>query len=159
MFARTFNFPRFITSDIPDTRTKVTLLITESRAIEASFSTTGTCVYGTQNGDSQKRLCIHIPLYFFFVDFCDIRKHNKTFTKKNPTRCNNVSKFYYSIFMWSSTCFGRHTAHHQEPKSALAGSGFLYVKGCWTCSWWTTSTNYTSNNLPRIKNQRLPVQF
>jgi len=38
------------------------------------------------------------------------------FIKKNPTRCNNVSKFYYSIFIWSSTCFGRHTAHHQEPK-------------------------------------------
>jgi hypothetical protein len=36
-----------------------------------------------------------------------------------------------------------------------------------TCSWWTlsgtlcltTSTSYTSNNLPRMKNQRLPVQF
>jgi hypothetical protein len=35
------------------------------------------------------------------------------------------------------------------------------------CSWWTlsgtvcltTSTNYTSNNLLRMKNQRLPVQF
>jgi len=23
----------------------------------------------------------------------------------------------------------------------------------------TTSTNYTSNNLPRMRNQRLPVQF
>jgi len=30
---------------------------------------------------------------------------------------------------------------------------------CWTCSWWTLSTNYTSNNLPRMKNHRLPVQF
>ena len=39
------------------------------------------------------------------------------FIKKNPTRCNNVSKFYYSIFIWSSTCFGRNTAHHQEPKT------------------------------------------
>ena len=38
--------------------------------------------------------------------------------KKHPTRCNNVSKFY-SLFIWSSTCFGRHTAHHQEPKTAL----------------------------------------
>jgi len=74
--------------------------------------------------------------------------------------------FYSSIFLWSSTCFGRHTAHHQEPKTALAASGFSYVKGCWTCSWWTlsgtvcltTSTNYRSNNLPRTKNQRLPVQ-
>jgi len=52
------------------------------------------------------------------------------FIKRNPTRCNNVSKFYYSIFIWSSTCFGRHTAHHQEPKTALAASGFSCVEGC-----------------------------
>ena len=99
-----------------------------------------------------------------FVDPCIIVQ----FIKKNPTRCKNVSKFYYSIFIWSSTCFGRHTAHYQEPKTALAASGFSYVEGCWTCSWWTlsgtvlsltTSTNYTSNNLPLIKNQKLPVQF
>jgi len=61
------------------------------------------------------------------------------FIKKNPTRCNNVSKFYYSIFIWSSTCFRRHTTHHQEPETALAASGFSYVEGCWTCSWWTLS--------------------
>ena len=57
----------------------------------------------------------------------------------NLARCNNVSKFYYSIFIWSSTCFGRHNAHHQEHKTALAASGFSYMKGCWTCSWWTLS--------------------
>ena len=37
---------------------------------------------------------------------------------------------------------------------------FSYMEGCWTCSWWrlsgtvlclTTSTNYTSNNFPRMK--------
>ena len=90
-----------------------------------------------------------------------------SFIKRNPTRCKNVSKFYYSMCIWSSTCLGRHIAYHQEPKTALATSGFSYVEGCWTCSWWTlsgtvcltTSTNYTSNNLPRMKNQRLPVQF
>ena len=70
-----------------------------------------------------------------FVDPCVIVQ----FIKKNPTRCNNVSKFYYSIFIWSSTCFGRHTVHRQEPKTALAASGFSYVEGCWTCSWWTLS--------------------
>jgi hypothetical protein len=37
--------------------------------------------------------------------------------------------------MWNSTCFGRHTTHHQEPKTALVASGFSYVKGCW----WTLS--------------------
>jgi len=30
------------------------------------------------------------------------------------------------------------TAYHQEPKTALAASGFSYVEGCWTCSWWTS---------------------
>jgi hypothetical protein len=79
--------------------------------------------------------------------------------EENPTKCNSVPKFYYSLFIWSSTCFERHTAHHQEPKSALAVSGFSYVESCWTCSWWmlsctlclTTSTNHTSNNLLIIK--------
>ena len=70
-----------------------------------------------------------------FMDPCIIVQ----FTKKNPTRCNNVSKFYYSIFIWSSTCFGWHTIHHQEPKTTLAAYGFLYVEDCWTCSWWTLS--------------------
>jgi len=65
--------------------------------------------------------------------------HHKKIKKKNSKRCNNVSKFYCSVFMWSSKCFGRHTAHHQEPKSALAASGSLYVENCWACSWWTLS--------------------
>jgi hypothetical protein len=61
-----------------------------------------------------------------FVDPCDI---------ENPTSRDNVSKFYF-IFIWSSTSFGRHTAHHQEPKTALAASGFAYVEGRGTCSCW-----------------------
>jgi len=69
-------------------------------------------------------------VHSMFVDPCIIVK----FMKKNPTRCNNVSKFYYSVFIWSSTCFRRHTAHHQEPKTAPVASGFAYVEGCWTCS-------------------------
>ena len=66
-----------------------------------------------------------------FVDPCIIVQ----FIKKNPTRCNSVSKFYYSIFIWSSTGFGRHTAHHQEPKTALTASGFPHVGGCWPMRW------------------------
>jgi hypothetical protein len=107
---------------------------------------------------------VHVLEIMTFVDPCTIVK----FIKKNLTRCNNISKFYYSIFIWSSTCFGRHTAHDQEPKTALAASDFSYLEGCWTCSWWmlsgtvlclTTSTNFTPNNLLRMQNQRLPVQF
>ena len=65
--------------------------------------------------------------------------HHSTIHKENPTSCNSVSKFYYSIFIWSSTCFGRHSAQHQEPKTVLAVSCFSYVVGCWTCGWWTLS--------------------
>jgi hypothetical protein len=41
------------------------------------------------------------------------------FIKKNPTRSNNVS-----------TCFERHTAHHQKPKTALAASGHVVGGRC-----------------------------
>jgi len=61
--------------------------------------------------------------------------------KKNPTKCNSVSKLCYSLFIRSSTCFGRHTVHRQEPKTALAASGFSYIEGCWTCGWWTVPDN------------------
>jgi len=58
-------------------------------------------------------------------------KRYERFIKKNPTICNNVSKFYYSLFIWSSTCFGRHTDHHQELKTALAASGRCQARCAW----------------------------
>ena len=75
--------------------------------------------------------------------YTSIYAHNKNIIypihKEKSTKRNNVSKFYYSIFIWSSICFGRHTAHHQEPKTTLAAYGFSYMEGCWACSWWTLS--------------------
>jgi hypothetical protein len=35
-----------------------------------------------------------------------------------------------STCSWWTTCFGRHTAHHQESKTALAATDFSYVVGC-----------------------------
>ena len=72
---------------------------------------------------------------------CLIRKfvESTILTVKNTTRCNSVSKFIVPYLKWSSTCFGRHTANHQEPKTALAASSFAYVEGWWTCGWWTLS--------------------
>jgi len=65
-------------------------------------------------------LNIRYEISLIFVDPYIIAE----FIKENPTRCNNVSHFYNFIFIWSSTCFGRHTTHHQEPKTVLAASGF-----------------------------------
>jgi len=52
MLDRTLSLSRFITSDIPNTQTKVTPLITETRSIEASCTKIGTCFYGAQNGEA-----------------------------------------------------------------------------------------------------------
>jgi hypothetical protein len=48
---------------------------------------------------------------------------NCTVHTEKSNKMQQCVKIYYSIFMWSSTCFGRHTSHHQEPKTALSASG------------------------------------
>jgi hypothetical protein len=55
--------------------------------------------------------------------------HHTTIHKEKSNKMQQCIKLYYSIFIWSSSCFGRHIAHHQEPKTALAASGFSYVEG------------------------------
>jgi len=65
-----------------------------------------------------------------------VRKFNSQFILKIQ---QDATVYIYFLFIWSSTCFGRHTAHHQEPKTAPAASDFAYVEGCWTCSCWTLS--------------------
>jgi hypothetical protein len=51
------------------------------------------------------------------------------FIQKNSSRCNKVSNFfYYSIFIWSLICFGRHTAYHQESKTCTGNLGF-FIRG------------------------------
>ena len=71
----------------------------------------------------------------------DVREsvHNSIIHKEKSNKMQQFTKIYYFILIWSSTCFGRHTAHHQDPKTTLGASGFLYVTGWWTCSWWTLS--------------------
>jgi hypothetical protein len=46
-----------------------------------------------------------------FADPCIIVK----FIKKNPTRCNNVSKFYYSIFVVVGHVDGGRCQAHTAP--------------------------------------------
>jgi len=111
------------------------------------------------------------------MDLCIIVQ----FLQNNPTRCNSVTKFIIPYLHEAQTCFGRQTTHHQEPKTALAASGFAYMESCWMCGCWTltaasgfaymascwpcgcwmlsASSNHTSTNFPCMPNQRLPVQF
>jgi len=62
---------------------------------------------------------------YYTLDVCGSVHHSRI-RIENPTRCHSVSKFYF-IIIWSSTRFGLHTAHYQEPKTALAASDFAYV--------------------------------
>jgi hypothetical protein len=55
--------------------------------------------------------------------------HHSIIHTEIASKMQQCIKIYYSLFIWSSPCFGRHTAHHQEPKTALAASGFEYVSG------------------------------
>ena len=85
--------------------------------------------------------------------------HSTIHKEKNPKRCNNVSKFYYSIFISSPTCFGRHTAHYREPKTALAASNFSHVEGCWTCRWWTLSGTMCWQRPPTTRIEEEPPMW
>jgi len=58
-------------------------------------------------------------------------------------------KIYYSMFIWSSTCFGRHISYHQELKNCTSSLWFC-IRG------WLLPT---ANNPSRMQNQRLLVQF
>jgi len=102
---------------------------------------------------------INVWVYFFQRDVMQVYLF---FHIKNPTRSNSVSKFYFR-FIWSSTCFGRHTVHHQELKTVLAASGFytwmIVSRVVARRFQLTASSNYTTNNPPPMQNQRLLVRF
>jgi hypothetical protein len=75
--------------------------------------------------------CAYFSLCISGRAFCLNTQRKCSTHIENPTRCNSVSNFI----------------------------SHLYER--WTCSCWTlsASSNYTSNNLLRMQNQRLLVQF
>ena len=75
-------------------------------------------------------------MFLMFVDPCIIVQFLQWKIQQDATVYQN---FIIPYFKWSSTRFGRHTAHHQEHKTPQAASGFAYVEGCRTCSCWTFS--------------------
>jgi hypothetical protein len=91
--------------------------------------------------DSWRYLCLALSNCQWDTCLCCLMEHTDRFdvrgsvchSKIHIEKSNKMQQFikiYYSIFIWSLTCFGRHTTHHQEPKTALAASGFAYVESC-----------------------------
>ena len=77
------------------------------------------------------------------VDPCIIVKFTQEIQQAATVYQNFISYLYEAQHVSGDT------AHHQEPKNALAVSGFPYVEGCWPLA----------NNPPRMENQKLLVQF
>ena len=73
-----------------------------------------------------------------------------SFIKKNSTRCNDVSKFYYSIIIWVQHVSGDTPPIIRSLKLHWQPLVFLHVEGCWTCSWWTLSGTYCAWKSPAI---------
>jgi len=97
-------------------------------------------------------ILVRVLWNFNFLDRFDVcgSVHRSIIHIEITNKMQQYIKIYYSMFKWGLTCFGRYTAHHQELKTALAASGFAYVRDCWTLR---------SNNLSRMQNQKLLVQF
>jgi len=55
--------------------------------------------------------------------------HSKIHKEKSNKMQKCIKILLFHIYMKLNMFFGRHTVHHQEPKTALAGSGFSYVEG------------------------------
>ena len=67
-----------------------------------------------------------IYLNLMFVDTCILVQ----FIQKKPTRCNNVSKFIIP-YLYEAQHVSGGTPPIIRSSTALAASGFAYVKGCW----------------------------
>jgi len=70
--------------------------------------------------------CIHTDNFGWSVQIITFLQFLQWKPQQDATVYHN---FIIPYFKWSSTYFGRHTAHHQEPKTAQAASGFAYVEG------------------------------
>jgi hypothetical protein len=99
-------------------------------------------------------------IILMYLKYLKFGSRPNCFSHKKIQQDTTVYQNLFHIYM-KLKCFGRHIAHHQEPKTALAASGFAFVDGCWPCSCCTLTahTNHTSNNPSRMQNQRLLVVF
>jgi len=55
--------------------------------------------------------------------------HHSIIHKENSTKCNSVSKCYF-VFIWSSTCFGRHTRWQRPATTRPTDLHVCKSRGC-----------------------------
>ena len=128
-------------------------------------------LYGVDNVSLTMLMLSFFPLQLFkavhqFHAWCKKAKRMCGLHKENPTRCSNVSKFIIPYLYEAQQVSGntppiiRGLKLHWQPLVFHTWKVVGRVAGVY---WWilclTTSTGYTSNTLPRMKSQRLPVQF
>jgi len=64
-----------------------------------------------------------------------------------PTRCSFVIEFIIPKFFEGSTCFERHTAHHQELQTVRAASGFYAHMVTGLCQGWVGNGSISHSTL------------
>jgi len=69
----------------------------------------------------------HTKSFLILIDPCIV-----DYSVEIPTRCSFVIEFIIPKYFKGSTCFDRHTAHHQELQTVFAASGIYahMVTGC-----------------------------
>jgi hypothetical protein len=66
--------------------------------------------------------------------------------QKRPTRCNLVIEFIIPKFIDGSTCFERHTAHHQELQTVFAASSLYTHVVTGSCPDWVGTATGTADH-------------
>ena len=128
-------------------------------------------LYGVDNVSLTMLMLSFFPLQLHqavhqFHAWCKKAKRMCGLRKENPTRCNNVSKFFIPYLYEAQHISGntpptiRSLKLHWQPLAfhtwKVAGR---VAGGCCQAQYPPVHISYTSNNLPHMKNQRLPVQF
>jgi hypothetical protein len=88
---------------------------------------TGGCTQQRYNNGNCSHLSKWVRLHAELEYWLDVRgsMHHSIIHKEKSNKMQQcIKSLLFYIYIWSSICFGWHTAHHQEPKTALAASVF-----------------------------------
>ena len=90
-------------------------------------------------------------MYYSICWVPDVRGsvHQNTNHKEKSNKMQQCIKIFIIPYLYEA----QHVSDDTPPiirslKLQLAASGFLYVEGCWTCSWWTLSGTYCTWQRP-----------